>query len=48
MTPEQRSELKRRYDDFVRHFAKSAPKKQDPAKPDRRVQPWAPGKRRPG
>jgi hypothetical protein len=44
MTPEQRAELRRRYDDFVRHFGAggvSAPAPEPKKKP--RVRKWTPG-----
>ncbi len=44
MTPPQRAELRRRYDDFVRHFGRDgmAPSRYpEPKKP--RVRRWTPG-----
>ncbi len=44
MTPTQRAELRRRYDDFVRHFGRDgmAPSRYpEPKKP--RVRKWTPG-----
>jgi hypothetical protein len=44
MTPPQRAELRRRYDDFVRHFGRDgmAPSRYpEPRKP--RVRKWTPG-----
>jgi hypothetical protein len=46
MTPEQRAELRRRYDDFVRHFgaggiAAPAPAPEPKKKP--RLRKWTPG-----
>ena len=45
MTPDQRTELRRRYDDFVRHFGRDgiAPSRYpEPKKP--RVRKWTPGR----
>jgi hypothetical protein len=46
MSPEERAELRRRYDDFVRHFGRegAAPSRYPgPAKP--RIRKWTPGKK---
>ena len=42
MTPEQRAELRRRYEDFTRHFVKSRPSSKAEAKPPQ-VRKWTPG-----
>ena len=47
MTPEQRAELRRRYDDFVRHFGRDgvAPSRYPEPKPPR-LRKWTPGAKR--
>lgn len=42
MTPEQRAELRRRYDRFVRHFASAGAAAGSP-QPKPRVTKWVPG-----
>jgi len=44
MTPDQRAELRRRYDDFVRHFGRDgmAPSRY-PEPPAPRLRKWTPG-----
>lgn len=42
MTPDQRAELKRRYDHFVRHFGRAAPASAD-ATPKPLIRKWTPG-----
>jgi hypothetical protein len=44
MTPSQRAELKRRYEDFVRHFrGRDASTRRATAKP-RRIRKWTPSR----
>jgi hypothetical protein len=45
MTAEQHAELRRRYEDFIRHVVRAAPKQAPPQQSPRRVQRWQPGKR---
>ena len=46
MSPEERAELRRRYDDFVRHFGRdgAAPSRY-PEPPKPRVRKWTPGQK---
>jgi hypothetical protein len=44
MTPTQRAELRRRYDDFVRHFGRGGTAPSRSAEPKKqRVRKWTPG-----
>lgn len=42
MTADQRAELKRRYDHFVKHFGRTGVKSRHPA-PKRQPRKWTPG-----
>lgn len=46
MTPTQRAELRRRYDDFVRHFGRDGVAPSRYPEPKKRVQKWRPGAKR--
>ena len=47
MTPAQRAELKRRYQDFVRHFdGAESPPAASPKVPAKPVRKWVPGAKR--
>ena len=46
MTPTQRAELRRRYDDFVRHFGRDGVAPSRYPEPKKRVQKWHPGAKR--
>jgi hypothetical protein len=43
MTPPQRAELRRRYDDFVRHFGRDGVAPSRYPEPKKRVRRWTPG-----
>ena len=45
MTPDQRAELKRRYERFVRHFGRGGVASRQPA-PKSTPRKWVPGKKR--
>jgi hypothetical protein len=46
MTPDQRAELRRRYDDFVRHFGRDGIAPSRYPEPKKRVRKWTPGAKR--
>ena len=46
MTPKQRAELRRRYDDFVRHFGRDGAAPSRYPEPKKRVRKWTPGAKR--
>jgi hypothetical protein len=46
MTPEQRAEMKRRYEDFVRTMIKAAPKNAARRRATGEAKPWVPTKRK--
>lgn len=43
MTPTQRAELRRRYDDFVRHFGRDGMAPSRYPEPKKRLKKWTPG-----
>jgi hypothetical protein len=43
MTPGQRAELRRRYDEFVRHFGTATPRPRHPEPVKPRIRKWQPG-----
>jgi hypothetical protein len=43
MTPNERAELRRRYDDFVRHFGRDGMAPSRYPEPKKRVRKWTPG-----
>jgi hypothetical protein len=43
MTPPQRAELRRRYDDFVRHFGRDGVAPSRYPEPKKRIRRWTPG-----
>jgi hypothetical protein len=45
MTPSERAELKRRYEQFVRHFRGAGPTARTAAAKPRRVRKWTPGRK---
>lgn len=45
MTPDQRAELRRRYDHFLRHFGRGGVTSRHPA-PKSQPRKWVPGKKR--
>jgi hypothetical protein len=46
MTPDQRAELRRRYDDFVGHFGRDGIAPSRYPEPKKRVRKWTPGAKR--
>jgi hypothetical protein len=46
MTPDQRAEMRRRYDDFVRHFGRDGIAPSRYPEPKKRVRKWTPGAKR--
>jgi hypothetical protein len=45
MTPSERAELKRRYEQFVRHFRGAAPATRTAAAKPQRIRKWTPARR---
>jgi hypothetical protein len=46
MTPDQRAELRRRYDDFVGHFGRDGIAPSRYPEPKKRLRKWTPGAKR--
>jgi hypothetical protein len=46
MTPSQRAELRRRYDEFVSHFGRDGVAPSRYPEPKKRVRKWTPGSKR--
>ncbi len=46
MTPDQRAEMRRRYDDFVGHFGRDGIAPSRYPEPKKRVRKWTPGAKR--